>query len=219
MSPIYGLAARFSGGFAGVKTLDGKLWFIDLTGNRLKGVVRKVRAEDRIIARACGGTIDDAGGVSLSDDYHWRKQLMHGNIEKTYIEISQLNPNYWLKQDGAYEPTLPTLQDYCPSAVDAWQKSHRGGGYKKNCPNKESINIYPDPDLLIPIQENCGLLGYLWGYRDRAVQVVIKPQFSWAGRFSEGLARVLAKPSFQFLRGPEKPLWDFVDGSGKWCWK
>ena len=40
-------------------------------------------------------------------------------------------------------------------------------------------------DELVPIEKNG-----LWGYADREGKVIIKPQFSRAGRFSEGLALV-----------------------------
>lgn len=40
---------------------------------------------------------------------------------------------------------------------------------------------------LVPFRKNFGK----WGYMDKAAQMVIKPQFSWAGKFSQGLAPVL----------------------------
>jgi WG containing repeat len=51
--------------------------------------------------------------------------------------------------------------------------------------NEQPTASGPSRDELVPI-ENDGL----WGYADREGKVIIKPQFSRAGRFSEGLALV-----------------------------
>jgi hypothetical protein len=49
----------------------------------------------------------------------------------------------------------------------------------------QSTTNHQTPDSLVPIQQNGK-----WGYEDSAGKIVIKPQFSRASRFSEGLALV-----------------------------
>jgi hypothetical protein len=67
-------------------------------------------------------------------------------------------------------------------------------------------------DDLAPIQQDSK-----WGYADRAGRVVIKPQFSRAGRFSEGLALVWTGGAP--LTDPEATSFvrmGYIDATGRW---
>ena len=59
------------------------------------------------------------------------------------------------------------------------------------------------------------LIDKKWGYINRAGQMVMKPQFQWAGEFSDGLAPV----SFDNTDSPQsfdrKGHYGFIDVTGK----